>query len=283
MSGGLGHRDFNHREFPMSDSNFEYLRKLALENTGIELGEHKKEMVYSRIIRRLRTLQLPDFDSYCQYLDSHMSSEMTDFINSITTNLTSFFREDHHFSFIEKTLLPELRARPGGKRVRIWSAGCSTGEEPYSIAMTLLDAGVDNTWDARVTASDLDSNVVAHARAGIYLADSVKACGEQRMRLYFDAVANNPRQMQIRDRVKSLVAFQQLNLLSPWALPGSFDLIMCRNVVIYFSKDTQRRLFDRYAGMLTPNGYLIIGHSESLYGVSDRFRNLGKTIYQKVT
>ena len=281
-----GKADFAAREFPMTLGDFEFIRRLAREHSGIELGDHKKEMIYSRIVRRLRTLQLSSFEQYCQYLESNLEHELTPFINAITTNLTSFFREPHHFEFLLNNALPEIRKRNGNsRRIRIWSAGCSTGEEPYSIAMILNQSLGREQWDARILATDLDTNVLNHARAGNYAAERVAGLKEDVVSKNFIASRqgrNQEERFQVRENIQRFIKFNQLNLLGDWPMKGPFDIIFCRNVVIYFSKDTQRNLFDRYANILSPNGFLFIGHSESLHGVSTRFESIGRTIYRRV-
>lgn len=264
----------------MSDEDFDFLRRLAREKTGIELSDHKKEMIYSRVVRRIRTLKLANFRDYCLYLQRNAEAEMTDFINAITTNLTSFFRETHHFDYLRDTVIPSLRSAPGRTRsLRIWSAGCSTGEEPYSIAMTLGEAGIGRDWDVRILATDLDSNVIAHGKAGVYNADKLDSIPAHLRSKYFSSQADGS--FRVRSELASMITFQQLNLLHHWPIHYPFDAIFCRNVVIYFSKDTQRQLFDRFANQMVPNGWLFIGHSESLHGVSTRFKSLGRTIYRR--
>lgn len=279
--------DFSSREFPMSDADFAFIKRLARDCTGIELGEHKKEMIYSRIVRRLRALEITTFAAYCQYLEANTSTELTPFMNAITTNLTAFFREPHHFEFLQKTALPEIRKRnAANRRIRIWSAGCSTGEEPYSIAMTLQGALGNDRWDALILATDLDTNVLNHGRTGIYSADRVSGMEGELLKKHFlvnrAARASEEDQYQVKDSLRNLIRFNQLNLLEDWPMKGPFDIIFCRNVVIYFSKETQKTLFDRYADILAPGGYLFIGHSESLHGVSKRFEPIGRTIYRRV-
>lgn len=277
---------FADREFPMTDADFAFIRRLAKERTGIELGDHKKEMIYSRIVRRIRALELGDFRAYCDYLSQHGDEELTPFMNAITTNLTSFFREPHHFEFLARTALPELKRRQAGsRRLRIWSAGCSTGEEPYSIAITLSQSLGTERWDARILATDLDTNVLNHGRDGIYAQERVAGLDPELLRKHFQVQrGRNPDddKYRVKEPVRELIRFNQLNLLEEWPMRGPFDVIFCRNVVIYFSKETQRALFDRYADILTPGGYLFIGHSESLHGVSRRFEPLGRTIYRRI-
>lgn len=280
-----GRGNFADREFPMTDQDFNFIRTIARSHTGIELGDHKKEMIYSRIVRRIRALDLASFADYCDYLEQNTETELTPFINAITTNLTAFFREPHHFDFLGRTVLPELRKRhTSDRRLRIWSAGCSTGEEPYSIAMTLHQHLGNERWDARILATDLDTNVLNHGRNGIYSRDRMNGMNEDLVRKYFQVQrGRNPDDDKFRAKecIRELIRFNQLNLLEPWPMKGPFDVIFCRNVVIYFSKDTQKILFDRYADILAPGGYLFIGHSESLHGVSRRFESLGRTIYRR--
>lgn len=283
-SSGSG-KSFSDREFPMTESDFEHIKDLAKQRTGIELGEHKKEMIYSRIVRRIRVLGFTDFRRYLNYLEENPEAELTNFINSITTNLTSFFRESHHFDYLKGTVIPALlNEKKSTRRIRIWSAGCSTGEEPYSIAMTLHSGLNKDQWDAKILATDLDTNVLAHGRAGVYSTERIGGLDPDLVKKYFVGGSRgvNGDTMEVKDTLKSLITFNRLNLLGDWPMKGRFDVIFCRNVVIYFSKDTQRELFDRYANMLEPNGYLFIGHSESLHGVSKRFESVGRTIYRKV-
>lgn len=277
-------RTFDDREFPMSDADFRFIQRIAKERTGIELGNHKREMIYSRIVRRIRVLKLGNFGAYCEYLEENPDAELTNFINAITTNLTAFFREKHHFDYLLETALPEVKKRnQSSKRIRIWSAGCSTGEEPYSIAITLQKALGRERWDAKILATDLDTNVVAHGRKGIYAKERVDGLPDAVISENFTRVEQgNAQAYEARDSLKSLITFNHLNLLGPWPIKNTFDIIFCRNVVIYFSKDTQRMLFDRYANALCEGGYLFIGHSESLHGVSKRFESLGKTMYRKI-
>ena len=278
--------DFSRREFPMTETDFKFIAKMANENTGIQLGVHKQDMVYSRIVRRIRALKLRSFSEYCTYLKTHQDSELVSFINSITTNLTSFFREQHHFDFLLDRVIPEVKKKNASSRkLRIWSAGCSTGEEPYSLAMTLHKAFSKENWDVKVLATDLDTSVVAHGKAGIYTVDRVGDLAATIIKNNFNKVVledNKGASYEVSPHLKEFITFNQLNLLKQWPMKGKFDVIFCRNVVIYFNKDTQKVLFDRYAEMLRPNGYLFIGHSETLHSVTDRFESLGKTIYRKI-
>ena len=269
------------REFVFTDKNFAFIQSLAYDVTGIKLSDHKRNMVYGRLARRLRSLGMDSFDTYCDVLSEKSGDEFTEFVNAITTNLTSFFRESYHFDFLQQTVLPELIRGKTNKRFRCWSAGCSTGEEPYSIAITIADTAERHRWNAKILATDLDSNVLAKGKSGIYSVDRIESLPEATKKIGFHRHRKND-QVEVKQRFRDLITFKQLNLLHEWPMKGPFDFIFCRNVVIYFDKDTQRILFNKMADLLQPNGYLFIGHSESLHRVSDRFRSQGRTIYQKI-
>jgi chemotaxis protein methyltransferase CheR len=272
------------RDFVFTDKDFHFIRDLVSDKTGIVLSDIKKNMVYGRLSRRLRDLGLTRFADYCRLLDSGDDGELGEFVNAITTNLTSFFRENHHFDYLASKLLPELINAKQNRRIRIWSAGCSSGEEAYSIAMVVrevmpLEAG----WDVKILATDLDSNVLARAEAGIYDSERVQGIQKNRLRKWFRKGRSScENKVKISNDLRELICFRQLNLMRDWPLRGGFDLIFCRNVVIYFDKPTQRVLFGRFADLLAENGHLFIGHSESLFKVTDRFQLIGKTIYKKL-
>lgn len=270
-------------EYDFREEHFKYIRELVLESSGIVLSDIKRDMVYGRLVRRLRALNIKTFSEYLKIIKNGDSEELEEFTNSITTNLTSFFREKHHFEFIKNKVIPELiSARQ--RKIRFWSAGCSTGEEPYSLAITLADQlprlmGAD----VKILATDLDSQVVATAREGIYSRDRIQGLPKAICSKWFtSSLGNNKETVQVASKLQGLITFNQLNLMHKWPMKGSFDVIFCRNVVIYFNKDTQKILFDRYANYLNTGGYLIVGHSESLHGVTSRFKLLGNTIYQKI-
>ncbi len=269
------------REFNFTQKDFRFIRDLVAEQTGIALSDAKSHMVYSRLSRRLRSLNIPTFAQYCDYLNNDSSGELVHFVNALTTNLTAFFRENHHFEFLAKTLLPNLFATKASKRIRIWSAGCSTGEEPYSLAMVLRENLPRNgVWDVKILATDLDSNVVAKASSGIYEEHRLNGVSPQRMKRFFTK-NRHTNQVKVKSEVRELIIFKQLNLMHEWPMKGPFDFIFCRNVVIYFNKDTQKTLFQRFADLTVDNGYLFIGHSESLFNVSDQYQLVGNTIYQR--
>ena len=282
MSRDHVNTDYRNKEFPMTDKDFQRIAELAGRYTGIVLGDHKRDMVYGRIARRVRKLNLFSFTHYLDYLEANTTQELSCFINVITTNLTSFFREKHHFDYLEKTVLPELRKKNAtAKRLRIWSAGCSSGQEPYSIAMTLLKASMPSDWDIKILATDLDSDVLAKAKQAVYSNADIDGLNDSIIKGSFQQSSNN-KEVKVKEKVSKYIHFKRLNLLENWPMSGPFDVIFCRNVVIYFDKPTQKILFNRYADMLSIGGYLFIGHSENLNGVSNRFENIGHTIYRKV-
>ncbi len=271
------------REFVLSDAEFERLRALVHRSTGIALSDAKRELVYGRLSRRLRALKLATFREYCDMVESGHPEELEALTNAITTNLTAFFREDHHFRQLAGEVLPQVLAERGAaRRLRIWSAGCSTGEEPYSIAMTLRGAFAQiGEWDARILATDIDSNVLAKAARGEYSAEAAAKMPKDRLERWFKPGAGGSTFVAAQE-LKNLIAFKQLNLLHDWPMKGPFDAIFCRNVVIYFDKDTQRRLFDRMADLQAPGAWLFIGHSENLFNVSSRYKLVGRTAYRRI-
>lgn len=276
--------DHDH-EFDFTDADFSRIRELVYRHAGISLSDAKRNLVYSRLARRLRRLNLVSFAAYTGYLESHLDIELTEFLNAITTNLTSFFRENHHFETLRKQVFPELMAGNTRRRIRIWSAGCSTGEEPYSIAMTVKEAMPEGAaWNVKILATDLDTNVLQKARDGIYDVDRVQQITPARLRRWMRRGSGvNDGQVRVIGELQDMITFNQLNLMESWPMRGPFDVIFCRNVVIYFDKDTQRRLFERFADLMAPDAYLFVGHSETLYKVTDRFELQGQTVYRKKT
>ncbi len=273
------------KEFHFTDKDFSQIRSFVKQKTGINLSEGKRTMIYSRLVRRLRQLDLRKFSDYLAIVRDDNSGELVNFINAVTTNLTAFFREPHHFEYLKKTVIPRLLEKNATtRRMRIWSAGCSTGEEPYSLAMTLLSSISDiDSWDVKLLATDLDTNVLQHASNGVYEQQRVEGIDSGLLRRYFlKGRGEHVGSMRVADRVRQLITFKQLNLMEAWPMKGPFDFIFCRNVVIYFDKDTQRQLVSRYADLTAADGHLFLGHSESLFKVSDRYKLIGQTIYQKV-
>ncbi len=269
------------REFPITEREFRTLCQLATDYAGIQLLDRGKEdMVYGRLSRRLRVLGLDSFRAYVDLLQSDAGKdEFSHFINALTTNLTAFFREMHHFEYLASEVLPALMKRNASSRkIRIWSAGCSTGEEPYSIAMTVAES-VPESWDVQILATDLDSNVLAHAEQGVYAENRLSGISKARLHRWFMKGASGD--VRVKDRLRTMIHFRPLNLLHDWPMRGPLDVIFCRNVIIYFDNDTKAALAQRYAELLHADGTLFIGHSETLFKVSDAFSLVEKTIYRR--
>lgn len=274
------------KSFSLSKEDFRFICEFVYDSAGIVLNDSKREMVYRRLTRIIRDRGLTTFSAYCQLLKTEPEQEKSYFINAITTNLTSFFREQHHFDYMTKHELPRLLKlnRNDEKRIRIWSSASSTGEEPYSIAITLLEALKDklDTWDVKVLATDIDSNVLATGKTGIYEYRRIEDIPKKFKDKYFhQGTGQNENKVRVDKSLQSLLTFKQLNLLHDWPMKGPFDIIFCRNVIIYFDKATQQELFERYYQMLAPGGLLLLGHSENLGSYQQYFDNVGRTIFRK--
>lgn len=274
------------REFSFSDEDFDALRALVKTHTGINLTEQKRELVYGRISRRLRALDLNSFRDYRQLLSDESGKEFGEFCNAITTNLTSFFREPHHFDYVRDHILaPRLEDPNASRRVRIWCAGCSSGEEPYSLAMTIRETLADapGRWDIRILATDLDSDVLSRGQRGVYTGDRLRDMSPARVSRFFrETTLNGQPAYAAVPELREIITFKQLNLMTEFPMKGPLDAIFCRNVVIYFDKDTQRDLFARMSRLQEPGALLFLGHSESLFKVSTDYSLIGKTIYRRV-
>ncbi len=272
------------REFVFTVQDFRYIQQLVGEVAGISLSEAKQDLVYSRLCKRLRALGLTSFRQYCEYVRHDATRELSHLINAITTNLTAFFREQHHFDFLAESLLPELVTRKGNERqIRVWSAGCSSGEEPYSLAITLLERlPAPERWDIKILATDLDSNMLERAGQGVYPESRLEGVPTELARRWFlRGRGQNQGLVRVHPALQELIRFRRLNLMDAWPMQKPFDLIFCRNVMIYFDKPTQGRLVERYCSQLVPEGHLFIGHSESLFGINQRLQLVGKTVYRK--
>jgi chemotaxis protein methyltransferase CheR len=273
----------------LSDDNFKFICQFVYENAGIVLNNSKREMLYRRLTRIIRDRKLNSFTEYCQLLRGQGEKEKDFFINAITTNLTSFFRENHHFEYLANEEIPALiksktTGSNGKKRLRVWSSASSTGEEPYSIAITLLEAmRVDlPSWDIKILATDIDSNVLAKGKAGVYDVNRIEDIPQKlKQNYFFQGCGKNSESVKVHDKLKNIITFKQLNLLHDWPMKGPFDVIFCRNVIIYFDKKTQLELFTRYYEMLAPGGLLFLGHSENLGNYQQYFSNVGRTIFRK--
>jgi len=273
------------REFSFSDEDFDGLREIVKRETGISLAESKRELVYGRVSRRLRALGMNSFRDYRELLSRKDSTqEIVEFCNAITTNLTAFYRESHHFTYLAEEFLKPLAAQPNGRRrLRIWSAGCSTGEEPYSIAMTICESIPDlRNWDIKILATDLDSEVLRKGMSGTYTEDRLQKMDSRLISKYFrESRDDRGRVYSIAPEPKSLITFKQLNLMHQLPMRGPLDVIFCRNTIIYFDKETQRQLMARVAPLQRQSDLLFLGHSESLFKVSDAYTLIGKTIYRR--
>ncbi len=273
------------REFPFTRKDFAFLSKVIHDRTGIVVTDDKFNMFYSRLSRRLRALRLDSFKDYCELVKHDRDgTETIELTNAITTNLTAFFRENHHFEYLANTVIPEMMGKNTNHKFSIWSAGCSTGEEPYSLAMTIKESslGISNQWKVDFTATDLDSNVVATAQRGVYSLSRVEGISKGRLKKFFlRGKGGQEGLVKVKPELTRMIEFGQLNLMDNWSVEPK-DVIFCRNVIIYFNKETKTKLVNKYAESLRPGGYLVIGHSESLYKISDRFELIGNTIYRKV-
>ena len=272
------------REFTFTDKDFQTIRSIVSTRTGITVSDAKRDMIYSRLSRRLRDLKLSRFSDYLRLLEGNNSGdELVNFTNAVTTNLTMFFRENHHFEFLAKTLLPQLmEANRDTRRIRIWCSACSTGEEPYSIAMVVKEVIPETSgWDVKILATDLDTNVLAAASKGVYAQNRIENLSTARKSRFFQSGKDeNKDKVKVKRSLRELITFKQLNLLDSWPMRGPMDIIFCRNVVIYFDLETKTKLIERFADIIDPDGHLLMGHSESLYRVSKRFDLLGQTIYK---
>jgi chemotaxis protein methyltransferase CheR len=278
--------DTAHREYPFASQDFERVRRIIYARAGISLNETKRNMVYSRLSRRLRALGIDSFGNYLDRLEhepSFSAQEQQLFVNALTTNLTSFFREPHHFPI----LADFLHRRGSGEAPRLWCAAASTGEEPYSIVMTMIESLGDST-SARLLATDIDTHVLATGRTGVYRFDAVQQCGEQRLRRFFlRGRGANEGMVRVRPELGRLVEFAPLNLLDDgWPTLRSFapevDAVFCRNVMIYFDKPTQRKVLARIAQVLRPGGLLFVGHAENFADCRESFALRGKTVYERI-
>lgn len=271
------------REFAFGEDDFQALRTLVKQETGINLTDAKRELVYARVARRLRALNLKSFRQYRRLLKGDGGAELVQLCNAITTNLTAFFREPHHFEYLRTQVLgPMVAAPPPQRRLRVWSAGCSTGEEPYSIAMTILEAVPDvQRWDIRILATDLDSNVLEHARRGVYTADRLRYLGAAPRERFFRRVDDAQRSYEVGPELRRLVTIKSLNLMNAFPMKGPLDIIFCRNTIIYFDKETQRHLFARLSRLQSPGQLLFLGHSETLFRTCDAYSLVGRTIYRR--
>jgi chemotaxis protein methyltransferase CheR len=276
-AAGAELRAFDDPAALLNDADFGLVRRLIADYAGIKLSAQKRNMVYNRLLRRLRARGIGNFGAYLDLVQSE-PAERQAFVNALTTNLTAFFREPHRFDLLAAV----AKARAGQRLapMRIWSTGCSTGEEAWSLAMVLREAGCAGT----IQATDIDTDVLAAARAGLYREERVAGLDPQRLRHHFlRGIGANEGWVSVRPELRPMVKFAQFNLqTASWPAQDRFDAIFCRNVVIYFDKEFQKRLAERFARILAPGGLLVVGHSESFPAAHPQFRSCGRTAYQCV-
>jgi chemotaxis protein methyltransferase CheR len=269
----------------LTADEFRQLGVLVRQYAGINLHEGKQELVKARLNKRLRELGLETYRDYLDYLKRDLTGdEFEIMLNSLSTNVTNFFREDDHFLLLGQQVFPQWRARKSGReqRLRIWSAGCSSGEEPYTLAMVLLESWPDlPRWDAKILATDLSTHVLHKAQEGVYEAARLREVPAALRQRYFQTEEGDAKLFRVRPEVGRLVHFAHLNLLEAWPMHGPFDAIFCRNVMIYFEQKLRENLVNRFWDLLEPGGILFIGHSESLTGIAHKFKYLAPTVYQK--
>lgn len=265
------------REFAFTVDDFEKVRKMIYERAGISLSSSKQDMVYSRVSRRLRATGINNFRDYLAVLEKNNEVEWEAFVNSLTTNLTAFFREPHHFPLLAEHALKQSKTH----RISLWCSASSTGEEPYSMAMALVDAFGSFTPPVTIIASDVDTNVLAKAEDGIYPSERIEMLSANMVKRFFlKGVGKHAGLVQIKPELKEMITFRPINLLDyNWPIRGPLDAIFCRNVMIYFDKDTQRNILERFAPLLQPDGLLFAGHSESFPNAGHVFSLRGKTVY----
>ncbi len=275
----------DNQDIELSEKEFSKVKERLLKVAGISLSDAKRTLVISRLSKVIRKLSLNSFSQYLDYLDSAKASEedAQNFVNALTTNLTRFYREDHHFEHLEKYIRHIISTKPrtspdGRPRLRIWSAGCSSGQEPYTISMCLLSKFPElKRWDFKILATDIDTQVLEKAAKGIYPESELAGLSSERAKI-FERPGNGT--IIVPQNMRKIITFKPLNLFDPWPIRGVFDAIFCRNVAIYFDKPTQNQLFARLGEVLAPNGYLYIGHSENVGRENSQFTLVGKTIYQ---
>lgn len=267
----------------LHDNEFKLFRDVIYRESGINLSVMKKALMQARLMKRMRELHLHDYRKYYVYLNDHYEDEVIHLINCITTNKTDFFREPKHFEYLKGVILPEYKDQKK-KTIRIWSAGCSTGEEPYSIAITIHEYYENSGLpDFKILATDIDTKVLEDAKSGIYKSDILGVFDMPAARKYFlKGKDENDGLFRIKDFLKKNISFRRMNLFdSELPVKCRFDIIFCRNVIIYFDKESQKRVISLLHNYLKDDGYLFIGHSETLAGIADKFHFVKNTIYKK--
>lgn len=263
----------------LGDEDLKAFQRLAMDATGIKLEDAKRSMIYTRFLRRLRALRMSTFAQYIEHLESGDPAERETFVNTITTNLTYFFREPHHFEFLHDDVVPALKVRRGPDPVRVWSAGCSSGEEPYSIAMTLAEAGLIGGSQYKLLCTDIDTNMVARTHAGQFRESDIRGLSDERRSRWFDSRGD---QLQAKNELRRGMMCRPLNLFVKWPIRHGVDVIFCRNVLIYFERERQDQIVTEFSKIQEPGGYLFLGHSESLRGFEKTYKRVSNTVYRRV-
>ena len=276
--GGDESSDGKTREYAFTQADFERIRKLIYNHAGISLSVAKQNMVYSRLARRLRVNGLTSFHEYLNFLERGNPEEWEAFTNALTTNLTAFFREQHHFPILEK----HIEKRKNHNKIQLWCSASSTGEEPYSMAMSMVQAFKTFSPPVHILATDLDTNVLAKAQLGIYSLDKLEKIPKEKLKQFFlKGKGGHAGTARVRPELRNMITFRQLNLLDEsWPIRGPFDAIFCRNVMIYFDKLTQYKILKKFVPLLAPDGLLFAGHSESFQHAVDLFKLREKTVYE---
>ena len=279
ISGGFEEIPNNKkREYAFTQSDFERIRKLIYQHAGISLSSGKENMAYNRLARRLRINALNSFHEYLDFLERGNHDEWEAFINALTTNLTAFFREQHHFPILEK----HVEQRKNQNKIQLWCSASSSGEEPYSMAMAMVQVFKTFAPPVHILATDLDTDVLAKAQLGIYPLDKIEKIPKEKIKKFFlKGTGNYAGSAKVRPELRNMITFRQLNLLDEsWPIRGPFDAIFCRNVMIYFDKQTQYKILKKFVPLLTPDGLLFAGHSESFQHAVDLFKLREKTVYE---
>ena len=269
----------------ISDKDFVRFCDFIYQRCGITLNDNKRDLVHSRLAKRLRALGLGSYEDYFDILYNGRDNEqeIVNLLDAISTNVTYFFREDKHFDFLVNTVIPGIEKnnlRGSDRKIRIWSAGCSTGEEPYSLAITFAENMALENWDFRILATDISTNVLSHARKGVYDEERLRNVSDSMLRKYFTRSRDGSR-FRVHEKLVSEIKFARLNLMHEFPFKGSFDCIFCRNVMIYFDRKTQGQLVNKFSSFLNPGGYLMIGHSESLTNVEHDLVYVQPSLYRK--
>lgn len=265
----------------MSDQVFEAFQRITIEQTGIELASGKRAMIVNRFSRRLNALNLTSFEEYLQLVSEPGNPEAAEFIDTVTTNLTYFFREPHHFDVLGNVVLPALAERLDPiKPIRIWSAGCSSGQEPYTLAITVRESDVVRNRQVRILCTDIHTKLVRATQDGTYQNDHLRGLSDQRRSRWFKQMGDV--YWQAHEELRSMLICKQLNLFGPWPVKPGVDVIMCRNVLIYFNLSYQRKLLEGFSRLQDTGGYLFLGHSETLEGFKGVYKRVDNTVYERM-